>query len=240
MRVLVVEDDADTAYLVSTCLKLRWPEAEVLEAGTGREGLEFVGGVPLDLIILDIGLPDTDGLKLLGEIRGYSDVPIIMLTGRDLDLDIAASLEGGADDYVRKPFSSVELLARVQAVLKRAQGLAQAVNPVLTAGDLVLDFDAAEVIRNGEPVNLTPSEMSILQYLTRNALRVVSYEALASGVLDVEDPRPSDIRTLRVHVQQLRSKLGDPASNPRLIANVRGAGYKFIAPVTTLAAKPKE
>ena len=240
MKVLVVEDDPDTVYLVSTCLKLRWPQAEVFDAGTGREGLDLAGEEAPDIVILDIGLPDMDGMRVMREIRQFSDVPIIMLTGRDRDLDIAASLEGGADDYVVKPFSPVELLARIQAVTRRVQGRTQSVNPVLTAGDLVLDFDAAEVLRNGRPVNLTRSELRILQHLTRNALRVVSYESLASSVLDVESPGPAETRTIRVHVQHLRTKLGDSASVPRFIANVRGAGYKFVVPVTPLAARSRE
>ena len=240
MKVLVIEDDPDTVYLVSTCLKLRWPQTEVLESRTGRGGVELAGDAAPDFVILDIGLPDIDGLTVLREIRGFSDVPVIMLTGRGQDLDIAASLEGGADDYVRKPFSAVELIARLQAVTRRAGGRPQPTNPVLTTGDLVLDFGAAEVYKDGEPINLTPSERTILEDLTRNALRVVNYRSLASSVFGVDDPSPLETQTLRVHVQHLRSKLGAPADNPKLIANVRGAGYKFMVPVTPLAAKTQE
>ena len=167
MRVLVVEDDRDTVFLVSTCLKLRWPQAEVVEAATGQEGIDLAGTASPDLVILDIGLPDIDGRTVLTRIREYSDVPIVMLTARDRDLDVAASLEAGADDYVSKPFSSVELLARIQAVTRRAQGRMGSVNPPLAAGDLVLDFDAAEVHNAGERVDLTLTEMRILQHLVR-------------------------------------------------------------------------
>ena len=120
MKVLIVEDDQDTVYLVSTCLRLRWPQVEVLEAGTGQRGLELARSEGPDLIVLDIGLPDIDGRTILTRLREYSEVPIIMLTARDRDVDVAASLEAGADDYVRKPFSSTELLARIQAVTRRA------------------------------------------------------------------------------------------------------------------------
>ena len=236
MRVLVVEDDRDTVFLVSTCLKLRWPQAEVVEAATGQEGIDLAGAASPDLVILDIGLPDIDGRTVLTRIREYSDVPIVMLTARDRDLDVAASLEAGADDYVSKPFSSVELLARIQAVTRRAQGRMGSVNPPLAAGDLVLDFDAAEVHHAGERVDLTLTEMRILQHMVRNALRVVSYDALASAVLDVVDTGDSERRLIRVHVQHLRSKLGDPAENPKFIANVRGVGYKFALAVTPLVA----
>ena len=112
MRALVVEDHENTRYMASTCLKLRWPQAEVFEAATAAEGLDLAGKEALDLVILDIGLPDTDGRELLAEIRAFSDVPIIMLTGRDEDLDLAASLEAGADDYVTKPFSPDHRAAR--------------------------------------------------------------------------------------------------------------------------------
>jgi len=235
MKVLIIEDDRDTIYLVATCLKLRWPQVEVLQAETGQEGIDLAGEAAPDLVILDIGLPDIDGRKVLDRIRGYSDVPIIMLTARDRDLDLAASLEAGADDYVTKPFSSVELLARIQAVTRRAQGRMGSVNPALTAGDLVLDFDAAEVHNAGEAVDLTLTELRILQHLVRNALRVVGYDALVSTILDVVDPGDSERRLIRVHVQHLRSKLGDSAENPTFIANVRGVGYKFLLPATPLA-----
>ena len=235
----MVEDHANTRYMASTCLKLRWPEAEVFEAATAEEGLDVAGKEALDLVILDIGLPDMDGRELLAQIRAFSDVPIIMLTGRDQDLDLAASLEAGADDYVTKPFSPVELLARIQAVTRRAQGGAQSVNPALKAGDLVLDFDAAEIYKNSNPVRLTLTELRILEELARNALRVVSYEPLAFKVFDVQHGGLSDRRIVRVHVQHLRSKLGDSASSPRIIANVRGVGYKFMRQVTPLAAEPR-
>ena len=240
MRALVVEDHENTRYMASTCLKLRWPQAEVFEAATAAEGLDLAGKEALDLVILDIGLPDTDGRELLAEIRAFSDVPIIMLTGRDEDLDLAASLEAGADDYVTKLFSPVELLARIQAVTRRAQGGAQPVNPALSAGDLVLDFDAAEVYKNSNPVRLTLTELRILEQLARNAQRAVSYEALVSKVFNVEHAGLSDRRIVRVHVQHLRSKLGDSASSPRLIANVRGVGYKFLLQVTPLPAESRQ
>ena len=236
LKVLIVEDDRDTVYLVATCLNLRWPQATVVSAGTGEEGFSLSGSEAPDLVIIDIGLPDIDGRDLLRRIRDFSDVPIMMLTARDRDLDIAAALEAGADDYVTKPFSSVELLARVQAVIRRSRGRMGSVNPPLTAGDLLLDFDGAEVYRGGDRVELTLTEMRILQDLTRNALRVVSYDSLANRVLDVEDPGDSERRLIRVHVQHLRSKLGDAAQDSKYIANVRGVGYKFVLEVNVLAA----
>ena len=235
MKVLVIEDDQDTVQLISTCIKLRRPQTEVIGAGTGAKGLELTEKEGPDLIVLDIGLPDIDGRELLDRIRMFSDVPVIMLTGRDRDADIASALEKGADDYVTKPFSYIEFLARIQAVLRRAHGRTDSVNPPLVAGDLVMDFDAADVHRGGERVHLTLSERKILEYLVRNSRRVVTYETLASRVLDVEDPGMAESRLIRVHVQHLRAKLGDPADRPTLISNVRGVGYRFLLSVTPLA-----
>ena len=232
MKVLVVDDDPDIFELVSVTLRQRWPTAEVVRADTGETALTLVETAGPDLVILDIGLPDLDGVEILKRIRGYSDVPVIMLTGRDRYFEVAGSLEGGADDYVTKPFSPVEFLARIQAVLRRAQGRLRSMRPVLKAGDLLMDFDAAEVSRNGEPVLLTPTEMKVLEQLVLNAPRVVSYDSLASTLLDVEDVGPAEHRLIRVHVQHVRSKLGDPADNPRFIATVQGLGYKFAATVT--------
>lgn len=234
MKVLVIEDDPDTIYLVSVCLTLRWPNVEVLEALTGREGLDQAEREAPDLIILDLGLPDIDGRVVLERVRQSSDVPVIILSGRDRDLDIAAHLEGGADDYVTKPFSSVELLARVQAVTRRSMGRVQAGAPALTAGDLLLDFAAAEVYKDGEAVQLTLTELRILEQMAHNARRVVTYDQLAGRALNIDNPGPDDTRLIRVHVQHLRSKLGDSADHPTYISNVRGVGYKFMPSVSPM------
>ena len=236
MKVLIVEDDPDTVEMVSVCLRLRWPQAEVIGAGTGREGLELIEADVPDLIILDIGLPDIDGREILRRLREFSDVPILMLTAYDRDFDIARSLEEGADDYMTKPFSPLELQARVRALTRRAQDRTSHITLPLTTGELLMDFAAAEVHKSGDRIRLTLTELKMLELLARNSQRVVTYESLASRVLGVDQPGLAETRLVRVHVQHLRSKLGDLASSPQFIANVRGVGYKFLLPVTTVVA----
>ena len=181
-----------------------------------------------DLVVLDIGLPDIDGLQILKEIRGFSDVPIIMLTVRDRDVDVARALELGADDYITKPFSHVELLARVQSVLRRVHATGSGSEPPLVAGDLWVDFSSREVRVKGEEVKLTPTEFNLLYHLLRNAGRVVTQQSLLSKVWGYESAEEADARVVKVHMQHLRQKLGDAADNPQFIANVYGIGYKFI------------
>jgi two-component system KDP operon response regulator KdpE len=212
-------------------LSLRWPQAEILSSDKGEKGLELVEENGPDLVILDIGLPDMSGLEVLRSLRGFSDVPVVMLTARDQDVEIARFLEEGADDYIVKPFSHVELLGRVQAIFRRAQGRLRSASRPLQAGDLLMDFGAAEVYKGGEPISLTRTELALLEHLVRNATRVVTYESLASNILQIAEPADADNRLIKVHVQHLRSKLDDSAENPKYIANVYGVGYKFLIPV---------
>ena len=233
MKFLVIDDSEEIIDAVSLCLNLRWPQAEIISTGEGQAGLELVEKQSPDLVILDIGLPDIGGLEVLRSLRSFSDVPIVMLTARGQDVEIARFLEEGADEFVVKPFSHVELMGRVQAVLRRSQGRARATSQPLQAGDLLLDFGAAEVCRAGQPISLTRTEMALLEHLVRNATRVVTYESLASNILSVAEPADADNRLIKVHVQHLRSKMGDPAENPKYIANVYGIGYKFLLQVTS-------
>lgn len=232
MKMLVIDDSPEAVDAVSFCIRLRWPQAEVVFAQDGEKGLEMAEEHTPDLVILDIGLPDKDGLQVLRELRRFSDVPVMMLTVKDRDVDIARFLDEGADDYVVKPFSHVELIGRIQAVLRRARGRVNAASPPLRARDLLIDFEGAEVHKGDEPIALTRTEMAILEHLVRNASRVVTYEALAAKVLHLPSPSEADTRLIRVHIQHLRSKLGDSAENPKYIANVYGVGYKFLPEVT--------
>ncbi len=230
MKYLVVDDSQEIIEAVSLCVSLRWPQAELLSSTEGRKGLKLVEEESPDLVILDIGLPDINGLEVLRSLREFSDVPVVMLTARDKDVEIARFLEEGADDYIVKPFSHIELLGRIQAIFRRAQGRLRSCSQPLQAGDLLMDFAAAEVYRAGEPINLTRTELALLTHLANNATRVVTYEFLASRALQMAN---ADNRLVKVHVQHLRSKLGDSAENPQYIANVYGTGYKFLPQVTS-------
>lgn len=224
MKILVIDDDPDVVEVVSLCFEMRWPGAELVSAGDGASGLEAVEQENPDIVILDIGLPDIDGFEVCRRIRRFSDVPIVMLTVRDQETDIVKGLELGADDYITKPFSHIELLARVQAVRRRAQALplTEDEQPFST-GDLFIDFARREVLLKGAPVRLTPTEYHLLYHLARNAGRVMTHRILLEKVWGREYLDATDY--LKVHIQHLRQKLGDDAQ--KMISTERGTGYKF-------------
>ncbi len=229
MKVLVIEDDPGIIEVVSLCFQLRWSGTTVISADNGQKGIELVENESPDVVILDIGLPDMDGYQVLREIRRFADVPILMLTVRGEDTDVAKGLELGADDYITKPFSHIELIARVQAVLRRAQGLAitDEERP-FTSGKLSVDFNRNEVLIDGEPVKLTSTERKLLYYLIRNEGRILSHESLLTKVWGDNYVDARDL--LRVHIQHLRQKLEDSTESPNIIVTEHGIGYKFIRP----------
>ena len=161
MRILVIDDEPDVIEVVNLCFNLRWPEAEVSSVNNGDAGIKFVEQEPPDLVLLDIVLPGMDGFQACQEIRQISDVPIIMLSGRDSEVDKVRGLEMGADDYITKPFSHLELLARVRAVLRRYRSQLPAVGEVFESGDLRIDYASRQVLVRGQQVRLTPTEYSL-------------------------------------------------------------------------------
>ena len=229
MKVLVIEDDPGIIEVVSLCFQLRWSGTTVVSASTGNKGLGLVETESPDVVILDIGLPDVDGYQILKEIRRFSDVPVLMLTVRGEDTDIARGLELGADDYITKPFSHIELIARVQAVLRRAQGLpvTDEERPFMS-GKLSVDFNRNEVMLNGNMVKLTSTERKLLYHLIRNEGRILSHESLLTKVWGDSYVDARDL--LRVHIQHLRQKLEDNVETPNVIVTEHGIGYKFIRP----------
>ena len=229
MKVLVIEDDPGIIEVVSLCFQLRWSGTTVVSAPNGRKGIELVESESPEVVILDIGLPDIDGYQVLKEIRRFSDVPVLMLTVRGEDTDVARGLELGADDYITKPFSHIELIARVQAVLRRAQGIAVTDDErPFSAGKMSVDFARNEVLINGESVKLTSTERKLLYYLIRNEGRILSHESLLTKVWGDSYVDARDL--LRVHIQHLRQKLEDNAESPNIIVTEHGIGYKFIRP----------
>ena len=226
MKILVIDDDPDIVEVVSLTFEMRWPEAVTVSASDGTSGIDLVEIESPDIIILDIGLPDMDGYEVCKEIRRFSDAPILMLTVRDKEADIVKGLQMGADDYVTKPFKHIELLARVQAVLRRAQ-----MEPVTSeeepfqAGNLYIDFSRREVLVADQPVKLTPTEYQLLYHLVKNAGRVMTHRTLLGRIWGRE--YVDETNYLKVHIQHLRQKLGDDPSNPTMILTERGAGYKF-------------
>jgi DNA-binding response OmpR family regulator len=218
-QLLLVEDEESIGTLVHDYLEKSGYRIEWVRSG--EDALMSLDRVQPRLVILDIGLPDQDGFDVCRGIRARSNVPILMLTARDEEVDRVAGLEVGADDYVTKPFSPRELAARVKAVLRRADPAMNA-PPRLELGDVVLDAQAREVTVAGEPVELTGKEFDLLAYLLENAGIVVSRDQLLDRVWGMT--YAGGTRTVDVHVAQLRRKLGRPDA----IRTFRGSGYKAV------------
>ncbi len=229
MKVLIIEDSPEVVEAVRLCFDLRWPGTEVVTTSSGKRGTELVENEVPDVIILDLGLPDMDGLDVLKEIRLFSDIPVLILTVRDDEVSRVRGLEMGADDYIVKPFSHLELLARVRAVLRRSQmpQLRGGEKPV-AIGELVIDFAAREVRRGTELVQLTPTEWRMLTELVRNEGKVLGYETLLRRVWG--DDYVGETEYIKKYIYRLRQKLGDDPQAPRLIISTRGMGYKLVRP----------
>lgn len=223
-RALVVDDERNIRDLVKVYLVAAGFEVD--EAADGPTALDMVAGTQYDAVVLDIMLPGADGYEVCRRIREASDVPVIMLTARDSEADKVGLLDAGADDYVTKPFSPPELVARVRAAVRRYRGSgAGPEGSVLRAGGLVLDPAAHEVSLDGRPVKLTAKEFAILETFMRQPGIVLSRQQIlesAWGFSDYVDERGVD-----VHVRHLREKLGDDAARPRFIETIRGVGYRF-------------
>ena len=229
MKVLIVEDAPDIVEAISLCFELRWPEVKVVSTAKGDKGLTLAETESPDVIILDLGLPDMDGFEVLKDIRSFSNVPIIIVTVRGDEMDRVRGLELGADDYITKPFSHMELLARIKAVLRRAH------MPELKAKErsfhspgLTINFATRTVTVNGQLVRLTPTEYSLLHYLALNEGAVLTHRALLEKVWGGEYADSPEY--LKVYIQRLRNKLEEDPTNPRLLISERGLGYKLVRP----------
>jgi len=228
-RVLIVEDEASISEPLSSHLTREGFEPTV--APTAEAARTEVRSSPPDLILLDVMLPDGDGRDLCREIRATSDVPIVMLTARGEDADKIVGLELGADDYVVKPFSAGELVARIRAILRR--GRAPDTETPIEVGDILLDPAARTVTKRGEPVTLAAREFDLLAMLMANRGVVVRREAIMDEVWDAH--WFGSTKTLDVHIAWLRKKLEDDPSHPTYITTVRGVGFRFAADETSSA-----
>lgn len=229
MKVVVIDDSPEITEVVSLCFQLRWSGTSILSAEDGNKGLELIEAESPDIVILDIGLPGIDGFQVLRELRQFSQVPVIMLTVKGKDTDVARGLELGADDYITKPFSHIELVARTQAVLRRVQGKsASSEERPFISGRLSVDFSSNEVRLNGASVKLTSTEYRLLYHLIKNEGRLIPHDSLLSRVWGENYINARDL--LRVHIQHLRQKLGDNVESPGIIVTEHGMGYKFVRP----------
>jgi two-component system KDP operon response regulator KdpE len=221
--ILLVEDDPALRRALRTTLRSR--EFEVLEAATGESAIVIAADRRPDVVILDLGLPDLDGVDVLRQLRAFSDVPVIVLTARDEQSEKVRSLDAGADDYVTKPFDTEELLARIRAALRRVPN-ATAQPIVLRIDDLEIDLARRQVTRAEAPVHLTRTELTLLEQLVRQPGKLLTQEYLLREVWGPGYGTESNY--LRVYVGQLRKKLGDEAARPRLILTEPGIGYRWI------------
>jgi two-component system KDP operon response regulator KdpE len=222
--LLLVEDDA--ALRVALRAMLRSREFEVVEADNGEAAVAAVADNDTDLIVLDLGLPDIDGLEVLRRVRTFSDVPVIVLTANQDQHDKIHALDTGADDYVTKPFDTEELLARIRATLRRVPRTVASTSR-LRVGDIEIDLSRRQVTRDGEVVHLTRTELSLLELLVRHPGKLLTQEYILQEVWGPGYGTESNY--LRVYVGQLRKKLGDEAAHPRLILTEPGIGYRWIA-----------
>jgi DNA-binding response OmpR family regulator len=217
---LLVEDEDSIASLVRAYLEREG--FNVVRATHGAEAIEELGRRPVRVVLLDVGLPDMDGFDVCSRMRSGSRVPILMLTARDEEPDRITGLEVGADDYVTKPFSPRELLARVKAVLRRSETWAD--EPELVCADVVVRLEARATLVAGEPVELTSKEFDLLAFMLSHPDAATTREQLLDRVWGMT--YPGGTRTVDVHVATLRRKLG----RPELIRTVRGVGYKLARP----------
>ncbi|WP_030175083.1 response regulator transcription factor [Spirillospora albida] len=222
-RVLVVEDEESFSDALS--YTLRKEGFEVAVAATGPDALDIFERNGADLVLLDLMLPGLPGTEVCRELRARSSVPVIMLTAKDSEVDKVVGLELGADDYVTKPFSTRELIARMRAVLRRQGDVEELAPATLEAGPVRMDVERHVVSVNGAPVQLPLKEFELLEVLLRNAGRVLTRMQLIDRVWGAD--YVGDTKTLDVHIKRLRAKIEEAPSTPRYIVTVRGLGYKF-------------
>ncbi|WP_019874779.1 response regulator transcription factor [Sporichthya polymorpha] len=222
-RLLVVEDEESFSDALS--YMLRKEGFEVAVAATGPDALEEFDRSGADLVLLDLMLPGLPGTEVCRALRQKSNVPVIMLTAKDSEIDKVVGLEMGADDYVTKPFSHRELLARIRAVLRRQGDVEEPASTALVAGPVRMDVDRHVVTVNGEPVALPLKEFELLELLLRNAGRVLTRGQLIDRIWGAD--YVGDTKTLDVHVKRLRSKIEPDPGSPKHLVTVRGLGYKF-------------
>ncbi len=223
MKILVVDDEA--LLVKGIRLNLQNEGYEVISGCNGLEAVQAARREDPDLIILDVMMPEMDGLQACSAIREFSQVPIILLTAKAEDMDKLMGFEQGADDYLTKPFNILELKARVRALLRRAKAATADKSQCLTAGNITLDLDARNAYRGAELVDLTAKEFDVIEFLMRNPNRVYSRETLLDTLWSYE--YRSDIRTVDVHIRRLREKLEKNPAEPEYIMTKWGVGYYF-------------
>lgn len=222
LRILTIEDESNIRRFIK--LALETEGYEVFEADGLKRGLIEAGTRRPDLVVLDLGLPDGDGLDFITDLRNWSDIPVIVLSARNSEHDKISALDAGADDYLEKPFGAGELLARVRAQLRRQQRSGN--DPTIRFADVCIDPVRRLVEKNGEPVHLTPIEYRILTFLASQPDRVVTHQQLLKAVWG--PGHTEDMHYIRVHMANLRKKVEKNTSMPRHLVTEAGIGYRFV------------
>jgi len=228
MKVLLIEDNPEIVEIVTLTLGLRWADVNLISTFFGEKGVELVKKELPDIVILDLGLPDIDGFEVLKQIRGFSDVPLVILTVRGEEMDKVKGLELGADDYILKPFSPGELIARLKALLRRSEmpeTTAKVADKPSVRGQLRIDFTSQEVSVGDNLLKLGPREYELLHHLVTNKGKMVSNQELLEKVFP---EHRADTQILEVYINKLRERLEEDPDNPKMILNEGRIGYKFV------------
>jgi two-component system, OmpR family, KDP operon response regulator KdpE len=238
MKILIIDDDASVREALAVSLQLQLQDVEVLQARDGEAGLSMFFDTNPDLVLLDVSMPRMSGFEVLRQIRQVSDVPTLMLTARDDEMDQVRGLEAGADDYLHKPIRYVALAAHIKSALRRLERIAPVqAAPDFRAGDLTIHFQNQQVSVTGTPVKLTPIEYRLLYHLVRNAGHVLVHDALIDRVWGAD--REIGPEHMKVFISRLRAKLRSP-DGPDYIQTERGIGYRFVKSDTTRDCSPFE
>jgi len=224
-HVLVIDDEPQILRALKTILTAKG--FRVSTANRGEEGLAMATALEPDLIILDLSLPDIDGVEVTRRLREWSQVPVIVLSVRDSEHDKVTALDKGADDYLTKPFGIEELLARIRVALRHATHVKGSPRTTIKAGLIEIDLVNHQVTRAGTEIKLTATEFNLLAYLAQNAGRVLTHQMILASVWDPADR--DHVEYLRVYIRQLRKKLEDDPDQPQYILNEPGVGYRFIS-----------
>ena len=221
--ILIIEDEAEIRKFLR--LSLTQNNLKPIEATNGKEGLNLLTSKRPEVMILDLGLPDIDGIEIIRQVREWSQIPIIVLSARGQEKDKIIALELGADDYLTKPFSTGELIARLKVALRHAHRLKDTGSAIYEYDKLKVDLNARLVTLDGENLHLTPIEYKILSVLVKNAGKVITHTQMLREVWGKHSAENNNY--LRIHTQHLREKLKDDALNPRFIITEAGVGYRF-------------
>ena len=223
-HVLVIDDEPQILRALRTILVEK--QFRVTTAGRGEEGLALAAASPPDVIVLDLGLPDIDGIEVCARLREWTQTPIIVLSVRDREADKVAALDKGADDYLTKPFGIQELLARIRVALRHRAQAQGSQEPIVRAGPLTIDLTRRSVMRGDEDIKLTATEFKLLAYLASHAGRVLTHQSILTHVWGPE--YADHVEYLRVYVNQLRKKIEANARQPQFLLTEAGVGYRFV------------